>query len=154
MIAAALCSMASLAAAANATTRSSASICPRTVVGLVTTLNSIDRRLDIGVSFDTYGALVSRANVADGRIASGTESAACASRVGVPAARALNAYIAAYKSWSTCIDWYDSPRVQNDIEFGGNPPTCEKGPGHGYAFRERQWTIASGNVRRAINALG
>ncbi len=137
-----------------AASRSATGICPRTVVGLVNSLNEIDGRLDVGVSYDAYGNLLGRARVAYGRIAVRTESYACLQRVGVPGERALTAYVAAYNSWSSCLDWYESPVTQNRIDWGANVPTCEKGPGHGYAFLQRQWSKAHANVRRAIEALG
>jgi hypothetical protein len=154
VMACALVSGAGAVSAPRAATRSETALCPRTVVGFVNSLNVLDGRLDIGVTYDGYGNLLGRVRVAYGRIAVRTESAACTSRVGVPGERAMNAYIRAYNSWSDCLDWYNSAVVQNRIDWGANVPTCEKGPGHGYAFRQRQWRAAHANVRRAIEALG
>jgi hypothetical protein len=128
--------------------------CPRTVKVLVNKVSDIDARLDIGVTLSRYEELVSGANVALGRIAIRSLSSTCISRVGTPAENALNSYKDAYRSWLKCREWYESPEVQTGIEWGYKPPTCERGPGHGYELRQRLWSSAHLNVRRALETLG
>ncbi len=150
-------SQGALAATFSSSTASAATrggVCPRTVVSLVNALTAIDGRLDVGVSYSQFQELLSRAHVADVRIAAGTGSYACIQNVGLPAERALNAYSHFYKSWSRCLDWYDSAENHARLQFGFKSPTCENGPGHDYEARQQALNVAHDNVRRATNALG
>jgi hypothetical protein len=132
----------------------SSRLCPPTVIGFVNALNEIDSRLGFGFTISSYRELLSRARIARGRIVSRTVSADCARRVRGRAETALRNYMAAYTSWNTCLDWYTSVEVENELQFGAKIPTCEQGPGHGYESRQRHWARAHRQVRSAVDQLG
>jgi hypothetical protein len=137
-----------------ASSTSTAGVCSRTLVSLVNALTAIDGRMDVGVTYNQFQELLSRAHVAYTRIVVRTESSECVKNVGIPAERALNAYSELYDSWSQCLDWYNSAETQNRVNFGFKTATCENGPGHGYETRQRLLDTAHLNTRRATNALG
>jgi hypothetical protein len=77
-------------------------VCESQVGPLLTALEQLHSRLDIGLTFQEYSNRLGD-KVAYDAAPFEQQSAACTSRVGVPAEAALNAYIRAYNTWNDCI---------------------------------------------------
>lgn len=120
---------------ARGSTQLETAYCPSTVVAWVNALDDVDTELDFGVTFSRYRTLLEKAERLYKRVRVKTESYSCVQYVGVPAERALNAYIRAYNGWQQCL----------------NNLTCDS-PTSDH-FRQRQWRTAHANIQRATNNL-
>ena len=77
--------------------------CPRTIHRFVDALTEVDGRLDLGIDFNEYRGLISKAHVAYARIPWSQIADPCLSSVGVPSEKAMNEYTVAYNIWAKCI---------------------------------------------------
>jgi hypothetical protein len=130
-----------------------AAVCPAPLLALVTALDGVDRRLGPNLTLAAYRGLLLRARAAADRVASAPLRADCAHRVGAPARSALEHDLAAYFSWSACLDWYRSAETEAALQFGARIKSCERG-GRGSAARQHHWASARRQVRSALRALG
>lgn len=80
--------------------------CATSTEGLMTSLEEIDSRLNIGLNFDEYGDRVGDAQVAYDRLFAGDDvdlNMSCLRRVAIPLEGALNDYIDVLNVWNDCI---------------------------------------------------
>ncbi len=109
--------------------------CEAQLGDLLTALQEIDSRLDIGLNIQEYGDRVGDAKVAYDRLQPGQLERGCLERVGVPLEEALQAYIDAYRSWDRCIDRFECELDEIEPEL------------------QQRWARASAKIEEATSAL-
>jgi len=80
--------------------------CQSEIGDLMDSLDELNSRLDIGLTYADYGDQLGDANVAYDQVPAAELSGGCLDSAAKLEA-ALNAYIRAYNKWKTCIDDYD-----------------------------------------------
>jgi hypothetical protein len=108
--------------------------CNSQIGDVVSALNDLDGRLNVGLTYDKYSASLSNASAAYNTIVVKDLSQACLS-AGAPAESALNAYIAAHDIWKDCID--DIYCAMSSVR----PKMQDK------------WSVAAREVKQATNRL-
>lgn len=78
--------------------------CDEAFTDFMSSLKEINSRLDIGMNYEEYGNQVSDTKVTYDAIDFEDLSEPCVEKVGVPAEKALNFYVDAYRSWNECIE--------------------------------------------------
>ena len=95
-----------LAAPGTASPRAASSspvVCPNAERTLLHKLSVVLANLDVGLDFTKYKGLVVDARVAYNQAPASSESIDCLRYVAVPNEKALNDYLRALNSWSSCI---------------------------------------------------
>lgn len=105
------------------------------MVEFVETLQDLDSRLDVGLTFAAYSERVGDTRVAYDRVDIEDLDGGCLEHVGVPAEDAMNAYIRANNTWNDCI---------SDIDCDNDSITPDL---------QSEWADASQLVGEALDAL-
>lgn len=108
--------------------------CIRQIGPLVSTLEDLNSRLAVGLSFSDYSTRVGDVRVAYDRIDANKLDSLCISLVGKPGEDAFNAYVTAYNTWNDCIGNVDCSTDSIDSQL------------------QAQWSIAT-NLITQIKAL-
>ena len=112
---------------------SSPVVCPNAERTLLHRLSVVLANLDVGLDFTRYKGLVVDARAAYNLAPASSESIDCLRYVAVPNEKALNDYLRALTSWSSCIAKLNL--------------TCSTEGSVAYNFRQRQWSDASAQIQ-------
>lgn len=115
--------------------RPTAGPCQGQLGGFVASMDSLRRRLAVGVTFDQYLAEVRGIRSTYLEIPTGRVEIDCLDAVGTPAEKAFNRYIEAANDWGDCVS-----------EAGCNSATVEP-------VLQRRWRIASHFLGEADEGL-
>jgi hypothetical protein len=115
--------------------RSAAGPCQSQLGGFVASMDSLRRRLAVGVTYDQYVAEVSGIRSTYRKIPIDHVELDCIDAVGTPAEKAFNRYIEAAKDWGECVS-----------EAGCSSETVEP-------VLQRHWRIASHFLSEADEGL-
>jgi hypothetical protein len=108
-----------------------AQLCQSEIRPLLSALQELDSRLNVGLNLDEYGDFVGDAQVEYDRLDIDGIGEECLSSVAVPLEEALNQYITAVNKWNDCIQ----------------SVSCEDPP------VQKHWTNASEEINKASDAL-
>lgn len=111
------------------------SLCQSQLGGFVGSMDSLRRRLAVGVTYDQYVNEVHAIRSTYDRIPTGEVEINCLGAVGTPAERAFNRYIAAANDWGECVS-----------ELGCESGTVEP-------VLQRRWRIAAHLLAEAREGL-
>jgi hypothetical protein len=114
---------------------SAAGPCQDQLGSFVASMDSLRRRLAVGVTFDQYLAEVRGIRSTYRKIPSGRVEIVCLDAVGTPAEKAFNRYIEAANNWGDCVS-----------EAGCSSETVEP-------VLQRRWRIAAHFLGEADNGL-
>ena len=131
------------AAPSHASRTTRAVFCPSAERVWVRDLAVVEGHVQVGISYDEYGPLLTKAQVDYNLSSSSTrrDSLPCLNLVAVPAERALNYYKKAYAVWNACI------------VRAGNGVSVNCTAGYTDALIQRDWSNASANLDRALRNL-
>jgi hypothetical protein len=115
--------------------RPTAGPCQGQLGGFVASMDSLRRRLAVGLTFDQYLAEVRGIRSTYLEIPTGRVEIGCLDAVGTPAEKAFNRYIEAANDWGDCVS-----------EAGCSSPTVEP-------VLQRRWRIASHFLGEADEGL-
>lgn len=113
--------------------RPSAQRCPKDLVALVNSLNDLDARLTVGLTYNTYAARLTLVSIAYNNVDVNKQSASCTRYAGVTAERAFNYHLKAKAAWNACIE----------------AQTCDRAD----PILQRHWKNAHDNLERAKRNL-
>jgi hypothetical protein len=114
---------------------SAAGPCQSQLGSFVASMDSLRRRLAVGVTFDQYVAEVRGIRSTYGKVPYDRVEIDCLSTVGTPAEKAFNRYIEAANDWGECVS-----------EAGCSSETVEP-------VLQRRWRIASHFLGEAVAGL-
>lgn len=124
---------------ASAVSPTAVKVCQGQVGGFVGSMDSLRRRLAVGLAYEQYVDEVEGVRAAYRRIPTGELAVECLTEVGAPAEKGFNRYIDAANEWADCIG-----------EAGCESATVEP-------VLQRQWRIASrflSESHRGLRQLG
>jgi len=92
--------------------------CPDEILDLIESLQELDSRLSIGLTFSEYGDRLGDVRVAYDRIDVDDLDQDCLTAAGIPAESALSAYREAYTLWNDCIEDVDckNDSIDDDLQ--------------------------------------
>jgi hypothetical protein len=119
------------AAGGQAGTKAASESCPSQLHGFVKSLDSLRRRLAVGLSYEQYAAEMRDLKASYDAIPIDRLTIACLARAGTPGEKAFNRYIDAANAWGECLA--DASCATASIE----------------PVLQRRWRIASGFLSAA-----
>lgn len=126
----------------HAASRQATAYCPSADRTWVGDLAVLEAHVQVGITYIQYGNYLTRAEVDYKLAAAARDSLQCLNQVTVPAERALNDYLKAYRSWSACLQKVASGLLAD----------CNSG--YGNSVRQGYWNNASSNLDGALSKLG
>jgi hypothetical protein len=119
----------------SSTSRTATKLCQGQVGGFLGSMDSLRRRLVVGLAYEQYVDEVEAVRAAYRRIPADELRIDCLTGVGTPAEKGFNQYIDAANDWGECVG-----------EAGCESATVEP-------LLQRRWRIASGLLSRAHRGL-
>ena len=110
-------------------------LCEEEFTPFLESLQELDARLNIGLSYDDYSERVGDVSVQYDRLDFDLVDPACLIGVGVPLENAFNRYVEAYNTWQACIE---------DINCSTDSITSKL---------QEKWSRATGAIENAEEAL-